>query len=245
MIAVNELPVVGGLFQAVETYARRARTMARHPIAFFVSLRDIEEGEFKPALKFFEASVIVSYLVCIPWFILSKINSTNGDTTDNLINVSQPMYVIFRLFNMMLIVSLIHLCLIVLAKARSFRLTLVVFFYMAGFFTPIIFAASIPVLLHLSPKVLSSNINFGEAFPHLPTSGTPIVTASAVAFFALGFLNMAGIFVGLKMAHKIGTGRVLIAGTLASLAYLPLYMWVYYPIWSAIEGGVQAAVEFL
>ena len=170
MSALSELPL-GGLFEAIGTYFHRTAVMVRHPIQFFRSLKEPSTRKVRHALNFFTASIVISYLICIPWFI------------EYDFDVSQPLYIINRFCNIALLVTMIHLALMVMGKTKPLTSTFIGYSYAIGSTMPLLFIVSMPAMMKMAPKYLFSNLNMQESPPYVTQSEANVIMVSAVGFF--------------------------------------------------------------
>jgi hypothetical protein len=64
-----DIPIIGGLFQSVITYARQTAFIARRPFAFARQTNFTDQQELNQSMKYLFAGVVVRYLIHIPAFI--------------------------------------------------------------------------------------------------------------------------------------------------------------------------------
>lgn len=233
MSTISELPLLGGLFEAIGTYFHRTAAIVRHPIQFLRSLKEHPTGEFRHALNFFVSSIIVSYIVSIPWFVKYDFD------------VSQPLYIISRFCNIGLLIVMIHIALMIIGKTKPLASTFIGYFYAIGFTMPLLFIVSMPLMMKMSPKYLFSNINIQEPPPYIAQSEATVIMASGIGFFVMGLAGMALAATALKIIHEQRAWKVIVASFGAILLYLPIYKYAYFPAWAYIEASVKAVVAFL
>ena len=229
-----DVPIIGGLFQSVITYARQTAFIARRPFAFARQTNFTDQQELKQSINYLFASILVCYLIHIPTFIKYE--------TD----MSQALFVIFQFLRMFLAFLCIHPFLHLFGSKQPVRVTIVTQSYLNGFFVPIGQLLSLPLILAAGPALLLGGFDTNpEIMRKMQIAYTdPLVQISQVAFFAL---NLWGLFIAVlwyERSHNMGKLRVIVASILGVSLGLAVYQFAFLPLWGLIDDLLAKILRF-
>lgn len=232
-----DIPVVGGVLDAVATYGRGTWLIVRRPLTFIDVLELTSRPDLGRASKFLVAGIVMTYLIDIPVFVSWK--------TD----LPQAIFVVDRLANMLFGFCIIHSAMKIMGSTVRFGSTYAVFCYSGGLFTPILAIFYLPVTLMVGPALLSDDVSalgdpqFMAAMDAAMTSQLVIVSQLALSVLALGATVLE--LVWFRRLFGVGLARTGIGVFAGAAVAILVGGFVVAPILGYGERSLAAVVQFL
>lgn len=239
MFKATELPIVGGVIQAVITYIKVTFAIIFHPFSFPNKIDYNEKIELKKAIEYVLASIAIDYIILIP--LLVKFEQ----------DISSNIFIISKFIDYFIIFLCIFVIFKILGSNKGARVTIILQSYLTGFFVPLTTVIGLFSLSKLGPE-----LTFGVLHPNssdmdeltkqiaVAMQHSIVITTLAImnVIFVLSmFLTVSWLATGYQVSKKRAFVGFLI-GTVGGLMLLE-YMW--YPLWRYIDEYLISFLKYV
>lgn len=214
----RDIPVLGGLFDAVIIFAYTLGRIVRHPFGFVHEIRFDDPEEPRRAFKFVGAGIAFGYLLISP--ALSK----------HSFEVSEFLFGVLVLIRLLLLAVIYHAAFLVVGYQRPIKTSLILASYINGVYFPFFMAVMAPGYLAIGPQYYFDALGDRALTPEqLSALDDPLVQAAVMLFlvaFPL-FYALTSFWWAKAYGAKVWMSAVLLFATivlagLANLYILPL-----------------------
>ncbi len=171
----RDIPVLGGLLDAVIVYASTVSRFVRRPFGFVDEIRFDDPEELKRASKFLGAGIALAYLFITP--ALSK----------HRFEVSEFLFGVVALLRLLLVTVLYHAAFLVVGHYRPIKTSLILGSYVNGLYFPFFMAVMVPGYLAIGPQHFFGTLNDQELTPEQKSGLEDPLVGLAFLFFLVAY----------------------------------------------------------
>jgi hypothetical protein len=168
----RDIPVLGGLLDAIIIFASTLTRIIRHPFGFVHEISFEDPEETRRAFKFLGAGIAFGYLLLSP--ALRK----------HSFEVSEFLFGVLVLFRLLLVAVIYHAAFLVVGHRRPIKTSLILGSYINGVYFPFFMAVMLPGYMAIGPQYYFDALN-DRAFTTEQISALedPLVLPALLLFF--------------------------------------------------------------
>lgn len=169
----RDIPVVGGILDAVADFGSTLARIARQPFGFVHTIGFGDPREAQRAFRFIGAAIAFAYVIFSP--ALTRHGS----------DVSELLFGLFVLLRLLLILVIYHAAFLIVGCRQPMMTTLILGSYINGIYFPFFMAVMLPAYLVVGPEAyFNPLVQHSLTAQQIQDLDTPLVRTAQFALFA-------------------------------------------------------------